>query len=325
MPGIGELVVGALGLALSSTSPPPGARTAWVPAPSLEGDVQPEGGAAFDLAFREGLTRGGFELRSDPESETCAGDVPCHVRAAGRARADYAVVLSVSVSRRDYAISVVVVDARTAETVSESHEACDVCGFAEATAVVDSLAGAVSARLDALALEPPTIAFRSRPSAVLIRVDGAVVGETPFERSVSPGTHVVRAEKSGFVPEERSIEAVPGVSSSLTFELEPVPVHPEVVARRGRRRRWGWAATGVGAASLLSGAVLIGVHGQPNRLQCAGEDVDQDGDCKFLLATRVPGIVVGLVGVGLVSAGVTLWVRNRPRRRISASLGGIRF
>ncbi|MGH1346739.1 MAG: PEGA domain-containing protein [Nannocystales bacterium] len=327
MAGIGELVVGALLLGLGPTSQPARDRTAWVAETSVEGDVQPEGGGVFDLAFREGLSRGGFELRPDPDPETCgaAPEAGCHVRAARRAEADYAVALSVSVTRRDYAIAVLVLDARTGESIAESRETCDVCGVAEATAVVDSVAGAISARLDALALEPPTLAFRSRPSAVLIRVDGDVVGETPFERSVPPGTHIVRAEKTGFVPEERSIEAVPGVSSSVMFELEPTPEDPGMAAARDRRRRWGWGMTGVGAGSVLTGATLIGVHGLPNRLQCGGDEVDQDGDCKFILATRVPGIVVGVVGVGLVSAGVALWVRNRPRRRVAATVGGIRF
>jgi len=298
-------------------------RTAWVADASVEGDAPAGAKQAFETALRDGLDRAGFAVAAGEDA--CDADTSCRVAAARRAAADYAVTLSVSVARRDYTVEVTVLDATSGAVVSESREVCEVCGLAEAVTVVDSLAGAVVSRLDALALEPPRLRFSSAPQAALIRLDGEVVGETPFERPVAVGSHTVSAEKAGYVSESRDIEAIAGVSSSVRFELEPVPDVVDPQARH--RRRWGIASVSVGAAAVVSGIVLVALHGRSNALQCSGANVDPDGDCKFLYATRVPGIVVGVAGVGLVAAGAVLLVRGRRGRneRAQLTLGGLRF
>lgn len=307
-----SLLAGAAPMSNDAGDPP--SRTVWVAPTLVDGDVAPKAPEAFSSAFREGLERGGVGLRVSGSAAECAGDSACQADAARAVSADYAIWLSVRVDRRDYAIDVRVLEGGSGAVVAEASETCEVCGLAEAVAVVDSVAGAVVGRLDARDLEPPVLRFSSDPRAAVVRLDGAVVGETPFERPVAPGVHTVSAEKSGFVTEERRVDAVPGVVVPVAFTLEPVPV----VVDRSRiesQRRWGLAATGVGATALATGVVLLVMDGRPNRTQCSGGQRDQDGDCKFLYSTAVPGIVVGVAGVGLLATGVALLVRAKRTRR----------
>src|SRR5690606_19682966 len=119
----------------------------------------------------------------------CAGEV---ARAVG---ADYAVTMTVGVERRDYAIALDLVDASSGRSTAHSEQRCEVCGIAEAREIVDDQATRLRTRLDALSVEAPTVAFESTPSGAIVRLDGKVVGETPFERPVEPGQHRAEASK----------------------------------------------------------------------------------------------------------------------------------
>ncbi len=267
-------------------------------------------------SLRTGLTRGGFELAQAPGQLASCETASCRARVAREAGADYAVGMTVTVQGRDYAIGLTVIDAATAAVVAESAERCEVCGFAEVQQLVDGQAAAVGSRLDALALEPPVLVFDSDPPGAVIRVDGQVVGATPMERVVEPGRHVVRAERDGYVAEQREVEAVVGVRATVRLELEPIPR-----THRDRRLRIaGWSTLGAGVAAVAIGVPLIVVHGRPNRLACDGDDVDPLGNCRFLHATRGPGIGVVALGGALVATGVTLLVVSRDRSRSAARL-----
>ncbi len=277
----------------------------------------------FEDTLRAGLGRGGFVVRTaaDGSSARCETGT-CQAQQARAVDARYAVSMTIEVDRRDYVVALDVVDAADGRSVAQSEERCEVCGQAEIAGVIDSQAAAISARLDALALEPPTLTFDSTPPGVMIRIDGELVGETPFDRVVEPGVHRVRAEKVGFISEEREIKAVAGVQTQLGFDLEPQPVSDATIRARARRRTWGWVGLGVGAAAVVTGGSLVVLHDRPNRSRCSGSNVDADGDCKFVYATRVPGIVTGLVGVALVATGLGLVLRNRRSdRRRTVGLG----
>jgi hypothetical protein len=43
--------------------------------------------------------------------------------------------------------------------------------------------------------------------------------------------------------------------------------------------------------------------------------VDADGDCKYLFATRVPGLIVTSIGAALLVTGIALVASSRARRR----------
>ncbi len=277
-------------------------------------------------ALQEGLERGGFAVRPPPVDLAGCQTPVCRAQVARGVDADYAVGMTVIVDRRDYAITLEVVDASTAAVIAVSRERCDVCGFAEVRQLVDSQAAAIGSRLDALALEPPVLVFDSVPVGAVIRIDGQTVGQAPFERVVEPGAHVVRAERDGYVPEQREVEAVVGVRANVQFSLEPVPrLH-----RQRRLRVAGWTTLGVGVAALATGIPLMVIDGRPNRVSCNGGNVDPAGNCKFLYATLEPGIGVAVVGGLLLGTGVTLLVLGRERKsgqqaRVSVQAGWSRL
>jgi hypothetical protein len=154
------------------------------------------------------------------------------------------------------------------------------------------------------------LVFESTPPKALVRVDGEVAGEAPFEREVEPGEHTAEASLDGHVTQRRQIEAVAGVRSTITFDLPPVPRS----VRYRKLRLFGWTALGVGAAALVAGPVLIGIDGRENRTMCSGDDVDAQGDCRLLYATSEAGIAVTVIGGALLATGIGIAIGTRDRR-----------
>src|SRR5690606_9230094 len=189
----------------------------------------------------------------------------CAAQGAKGVGADYAIWMSVELDRRDYAITLELIDAGTAEIVSSTSERCEVCGISEARDVVDNQAAALRASLEAATLAPPVVVFRSTPPGATIRLDGQVLGTTPLETILDPGMHHIEASLGGHVDGQRTFEAVTGVRTAVSFDLEPAP-RPESIRKL---RIFGWTALGVGIAGLATGATLIGIDGRQNTLDCS--------------------------------------------------------
>lgn len=277
---------------------------------SLNGDVPETRRADLATALREGLSRGEFEVTVPPQGTAACATPKCASEAARAADADYSVTMTVTVDRRDYAIVLDLVNAESGRSVARTEELCELCGIAEALEVVDSQAAALRDRLEAMLLEAPMLSFVSEPTGAVVRLDGKVVGETPFERTVQPGSHRAEADKSGYVQAAREFEVVAGVRSTVAFDLNPVPRS----VRYRKLRGFGWAALGVGGASLVAGITLIAIDGKPNVVSCDGENVDPRGNCKFLYATLEAGIAVTVVGVALAGTGIGIAIGTRDRR-----------
>ncbi len=61
--------------------------------------------------------------------------------------------------------------------------------------------------------------FSSIPDGAVVYVDGEEIGTTPFTKSLKDGDYQIRAEISGYVPEEKKIEVSPANTSiSIVFE-----------------------------------------------------------------------------------------------------------
>ncbi len=314
---MGAGLVGLLGLFAYASEPAARARVVVLP-PAIEGELPAARQQDLADALRGGLRRGEFEVIEAPPDSTCR-TVACASEIADEVGADYAVTMRVVVDRRDYAIALDLVDAATGRTTAHSEQRCEVCGIAEAREIVDDQATRLRDRLDALTVEAPTLSFESAPPGAIVRLDGKVVGETPFERPVEPGPHRAEATKEGFVAEARAFEAVAGVRSTIRFELDRVPRS----VRYRKLRAFGWSALGIGAASVVTGIVLIAIDGKSNTVSCDGENVDPRGNCKFLYATLEPGIAVTAIGVALLGTGIgiALGTRDRPDRRARIDMG----
>ncbi len=67
------------------------------------------------------------------------------------------------------------------------------------------------------------ITIESVPSSATVRLDGALVGETPLTTRAALGTHRVTVSKDGFIEASSSVETKNGENVRLSLALSPTP------------------------------------------------------------------------------------------------------
>lgn len=261
--------------------------------------------------LRNGLQRGRLELLDSDRVAALAadgcGDAACVARLQAELGAAFVLRSSVSVSDRDYTLRLELVAAQNGETAATSEQTCELCGRAELRALAADQSARLVTRLEALARPPPTLELYSQPPGALVFIDGQLVGQTPLERRVLEGTHVLRVIADGHVAEERRLESVAGLRETLRISLRRTPATLKL-------RKAGWAAlfTGIGVAAL--GLPLIAIDGQPFTDDCSGADVDAAGNCRYVFETRWGGAGLLAAGAVLTTVGAMLLLRTRARR-----------
>ncbi len=271
-------------------------------APRLEGDVSSAAAGTIVEALHDGLRRGAVEVVASDIAALDCEDVSCRRDAMRTAGADQLVTIEVAGARRDYDVVITLVNGESGDEVARVERRCELCGVAELAEHVDAQAAALLARLQSQNATPATLVVRSTPPGALVRIDEQVVGETPIDRRVEVGTHVLHLALKGYVDEQRRFEALAGVRETIAVDLVPLPDGD----RRKRMRAGGFAALAIGAAVTAAGLTLVGIHARPNVSKCSGDDIDADGDCKYLYDTRTPGIVLSSIGVATLVTGITL-------------------
>ena len=71
-----------------------------------------------------------------------------------------------------------------------------------------------------------TIELKSTPDGAEISIDGKYVGNTPTTLHLTVGDHVIRFEKPGFKPWERTLTITQGESTTIPATLEKLDVAP---------------------------------------------------------------------------------------------------
>ncbi len=73
-------------------------------------------------------------------------------------------------------------------------------------------------------LARPILEIKSRPSGASLRVDGRLLGRSPWRGSVEPGRRRIDLELEGYAPETSTVNAEWGGEYPLSFRLSPAQV-----------------------------------------------------------------------------------------------------
>ncbi len=141
-----------------------------------------------------------------------------------------------------------------------------------------------------------------------------ICGVDDLAASVEARTDAVRAQLEG---EGEPGAAPSGRARSLAWRRMEGPTHADRKSIDPLRPT-GIALLALGSAGVVGGAVLLGIDGQEIRRQCGGDggqNLDADGDCRFVHETRAGGIAMLTGGVLAVAGGITLVTVERNRRR----------
>jgi len=271
-----------------------------------------------------GLSRCTFEVVHSTISESCH-DAACYQRAAGLSSASHVVLPTLERQGDDYVLALELIDGQTGASLAIADDTCDLCGLAEAAAMLEGLASSVGARLDS-AQHPPILLVTSTPSGALVSVDDEPLGTTPMELPVEAGEHRLTITKSGFIAQRRQMHFVDGIRETLTIELDrPPPTHDGTELPRGQTkaiRSVGFTSLGVGLASLGAGIALMAINQTPVRSRCSGSDVDIEGNCRLQHETLPGGVAMtALGGVGVV-VGIVFLSLGRSSKRARLTAGG---
>lgn len=252
----------------------------------------------LDGSFEEALTKA---CAPPPCTENCTG-----------ARSALGVV--VGGDSRNYTLRWVVTDPRLQAPLTRD-SSCELCSLAEVEEQIATDLGALCSRLDALDAAPGRVQVSSDPSGARVLVDGRVKGRTPWTGELAPGEHQIELRARGYRAQQRTIVIVGGIEESE---------HVDLLAAQSQRPSWpAWLSLGAGVVLGVSGAVLIALHDKPWAANCAGENVDANGHCKFVYTTRPLGVGLTAVGLGALAtgAGLMVWAERDSGRLSSLGLG----
>ncbi len=255
---------------------------------------------------------------------TACEDNRCRARLASKFGVSHALVPSITVTHRDYSITLELVALPSGEPVLVARDECEICGFAEVEAMVGGMAASLHHMLAAVRQPPPRLTVETTPPGAKVELDGRLRGTTPFELEVEPGAHELTITKPGYIAQHRKVTFVDGVRERMQVELQARP--PRVVPP------WiGWSALGLGAAAAGAGATLVVLDESPVRMSCNGMNVDADDNCRFRYDTLAGGIGLLAAGAVLIGTGLGLVMHARrvkasrqDRARVSSVLWGMR-
>jgi hypothetical protein len=132
----------------------------------------------------------------------------------------------------------------------------------------------------------------STPAGARITLDGQPIGATDAAFNTFPGPHTVVLEKSGYVPERRSVVAEEGKTCAIAVVLAPI------------RARGPPPRSRTVPAALLAGGALAAIAGGA-LLELGGRGGAHD---KYRYAGATPaGALLGIAGAAAFIAGAYQW------------------
>jgi hypothetical protein len=215
---------------------------------------------------------------------------------------------------RDYHFRLELRDASGA-TLATVEDTCEICGLEEAADMLEASATKLAGSL-ADGAGQASVAVKSRPPGATVIVDGREMGTTPTTLELSAGKHRIELRKQGYAAAARSIDLAEGMHTSSEMNLVPAA---DGADRRARIA--GGVLLGSGLALLGGGIAMVAVDGREYKKRCDGDNVDGDGDCRFVYRLKWPGAVLVATGAVLAGVGVTILVVERRRSKSSLRAG----
>lgn len=266
-------------------------------------------------------------------------DAGCRAEALEAAGATFLLVPEVALTNEDFHLRLRLYGARGSE-VAVLEDTCELCGLAEAVDVMGELGARIGRKVE-VATRASMVSVVTDPPGARVFLDGALVGTTPVELPVEPGSPELSLELDGYIGVVRSLDVAPGEAKTLEIGLQVVPDSSgddrDGDGGDGRALAGaGWGVLAVGVAAAAGGGVLIGLDEQPIRSDCSGPNIDVEGNCRYRYATLEGGIGLAAGGLALVATGVALLVVAKKRSkapkdsqvgRIQPTIGGfgVRF
>jgi hypothetical protein len=214
----------------------------------------------------------------------------------------------VNEAERDYHLRLELRDASGA-AVATVDDICEICGVEEAADMLEAAATRLTASLVS-GTERASVLVQSRPPGATVMVDGEEMGTTPTTLALPPGKHTIELRKNGFAAASRTVELESGMRTTSEMRLVP-----DAGGSSRRAKIAGGTLLGVGLASMIGGIVMIAVDGREYRNRCTGNDIDADGDCRFVYRLKWPGAALVAAGAAVAAVGITLLVVDRRRGR----------
>jgi hypothetical protein len=229
--------------------------------------------------------------------------------------------LEVAAAGNDYDIVLTVVDRGGRESKRASQ--CQICGFAEVATMVRDEASAFGPSL-LRGDEPATFHIDSNPNGAEVRIDDELVGQTPLDVDVEPGTHTVTVGLAGYSAAQSELVAVPGVEERLLLGLVELPERRDPEKQR-RLRISGWALLGAGVGLAGAGGAALALHHHEPNKRCTPEVIDVNGVCQWrynTLPVAIPLIAGGAAAIitGSILAAIA-GKRDRGSNDVAVGLG----
>lgn len=227
---------------------------------------------------------------------------------------------------------------RLVDAANEYDRAIQAAGDDKLAAVAKGLLDGVSKRLGTLRM---SLTSEPAPPGLKVVVDGRDLRDWNRSQRLSPGSHKVSATADGYASFERTFDVAAGQTELLAITLtpssEPPPPPTEPAAPTSRYGVLPWVLVGTGAAFTAGGVGMI-AGGVVSRnagfttLQDSGLCPDAP-KCPKAFETSPPsdpawdeaegqlstanilygvGAAAGVVGLGLLGAGIGLAVSNGP-------------
>ncbi|MGE5183475.1 MAG: PEGA domain-containing protein [Acidobacteriota bacterium] len=171
------------------------------------------------------------------------------------------------------------------EAIAE-RRACEDC-------TPDAIKGTVDSIMNVLAPNAGSgarLVIRTKPTGQTVVIDHEVVGTTPLERDVTPGTHEIVLMHDTRKVGQKTVEIGAGESAELTIPVDLTPEKPPARASRIP----GALVLGLGVAGIAAGTILY-----------ATSQTD-DGTRYMYRDTHPAGIGVGIGGVAAVGIGLIM-------------------